>query len=385
MIKALRSILIAFFCSIFVLSSATLLAHAQTAQSNCVITEIGSAGGKPQLPTHCLCSAGSGSTDTSEPAHNYKRVSYSGQTVNARTLEMLQVANRLAKGFGVPTPLDVVQGSYNAGGVAASAGTHDGGGAVDISVNNMNATQYNNAVKALRMAGFAAWYRSPSEGDWPAHIHGIAIGDRESSAGAKDQVTSYFAGGDGLAGSGKDTAPASVGRPIPAWAEKYGGKATAPAGGGANCPDEGGTVGGPAIQAAIELARKQIGKPYSWGAPTRDWASNNPNKGQVPNSFDCSGLTGWAYYWATGGKINLNGQTSSDWGSPGKNLQKFTDKSKLQPGDLIYFGDPSPYHTAIYIGGGNMLHAPRTGTNVRIEPLSNMSYDFIGFLRPMVQ
>lgn len=146
-----------------------------------------------------------------EPAHDYKRVTYGGRTVNQRTKDMLAAA---AKEFG--GPFSLTQGSYNRG-VSASAGTHDGGGVVDISTSGMSAARREAAVQCLRRAGFAAWLRTPAQG-FAYHIHACAIGDREMAGGAKNQVQSYFNGRNGLAGNGSDTNPP---RPWPAWANKY--------------------------------------------------------------------------------------------------------------------------------------------------------------------
>src|SRR5690606_1750144 len=99
-----------------------------------------------------------------------------------------------------------VQGSYNTS-VGASAGTHSGGGAVDISVSGLSTSRRNSLVLELRKAGWAAWYRTPSEGPWSAHIHGIAMGDAEASPQAKDQMAAYKAGRNGLANNRPDTGP----------------------------------------------------------------------------------------------------------------------------------------------------------------------------------
>lgn len=144
-----------------------------------------------------------------EPAQNYTRTTYGGRTVNQRTKDMLAQAAAIYGGS-----FTLSQGSYNVG-VAASAGTHDGGGVVDV------ASTDTKLLKALRQVGFAAWIRSPAEG-FAYHTHCCAIGDREMSGIAKDQITSYFNGRNGLADNGRDTAPSSVGRPYPAWAKKYG-------------------------------------------------------------------------------------------------------------------------------------------------------------------
>lgn len=158
---------------------------------------------------------GTGAIDPAPP-DTYTRVIYQGKTLNVRTKTMLQTADKYAKGMGIPVPFDLLQGSYNKGGVGASAGTHDGGGAIDISVNNLNTAQRTSAVQALRMAGFAAWLRTPSQGPWPYHIHAIAIGDKQMSSGAASQVRDYLAGRNGLANHAPDKTP----RPMPSWAGK---------------------------------------------------------------------------------------------------------------------------------------------------------------------
>lgn len=144
-----------------------------------------------------------------EPAHDYARIHYSGKTVNKRTKVMLDRACAL---LGVSS-LPLSQGSYNVG-VAASAGTHDGGGCIDVASSSWT------TAKALRRVGFAAWVRTPAEG-FSYHIHACAIGDRELASGARAQVHDYFNGRNGLANHHADSAPASVGRPYPLWAAKY--------------------------------------------------------------------------------------------------------------------------------------------------------------------
>ena len=127
----------------------------------------------------------------------YDLTTYAGKRVDWLTRVALEaVAQRL--GYD----LTIVQGSYNAGGVAASAGTHDGGGAVDLA-------PYDHARKVLelRRAGFAAWYRPAIPGLWGAHVHAVLIGNKRLSAGARAQVAEYLAGYDGLAGDGRDTGP----------------------------------------------------------------------------------------------------------------------------------------------------------------------------------
>lgn len=155
-----------------------------------------------------------------EPVGDYRRISFRGVTVNVRTQQMILRAEKYAKAMGVKVPFAIAQGSYNRGGVSASAGTHDGGGALDIRTRDHSAGQIPLMVKAMRMAGFAAWSRDARDGFSP-HIHAIAIGDREASPIAKRQVQSYFAGRNGLKNNAADRDARAVGRPIPDWARRY--------------------------------------------------------------------------------------------------------------------------------------------------------------------
>ncbi len=130
------------------------------------------------------------------------QVSFGGAVVNARTRDMLAEAERL---LGRKLVLD--QGSYNPGGDPTSAGTHDGGGVVDVSVQGMSAATRTSVARALRRVGFAAWVRSPQQGDWPWHIHAAAISDTDLSAQAQHQTGDYYLGLNGLANRGPDDGP----------------------------------------------------------------------------------------------------------------------------------------------------------------------------------
>lgn len=101
-------------------------------------------------------------------------------------------------------PVVITQGSYS-GGVSASAGTHDRGGAVDIRVKDLSPRERVEVETCGRRVGFAAWIRDPDEGDWPWHIHMIAIGCPDLSSGARAQVTAYKNGRNGLRNNGPDT------------------------------------------------------------------------------------------------------------------------------------------------------------------------------------
>ncbi len=144
---------------------------------------------------------GEGRYTVTSPISAGSRVSYRGVTINTRTKAMLLEAERLTG-----TTVSLTQGSYNPGGVDASAGTHDGGGAMDISVSGMSSTTRTNFIKALRRVGFAAWYRTPAQG-FAYHVHAEAISDPDLSSGAQHQTGDYYLGMNGLAGRGADDGP----------------------------------------------------------------------------------------------------------------------------------------------------------------------------------
>ncbi|MFI6537905.1 peptidoglycan-binding protein [Nonomuraea sp. NPDC050547] len=149
-----------------------------------------------------LTSLGAGRFKVTRIVDPGPRVSSGGFVVNTRTRTMLTEAKRL---LGRDLKLD--QGSYNPGGDPTSAGTHDGGGVVDISVEGMNSATRTAVVRGLRRVGFAAWVRNPQQDDWPWHIHAVAISDTALSGQAQNQVGDYYLGLNGLAGRGPDDGP----------------------------------------------------------------------------------------------------------------------------------------------------------------------------------
>ncbi|HET9908268.1 MAG TPA: hypothetical protein VFQ23_16590 [Anaerolineales bacterium] len=157
-----------------------------------------------------------------KPPDDYTQVEVNNSTLNQRTLSMLGNAQALYGGEIELTGHAITQGSYS-NNVAASFGTHSGGGAVDLSVLQRGTytvlwDDIEPVLRALRAAGFAAWLREYGElhPDSPIHIHAIAIGDQELSPAAQEQLigeAGYFRGFSGL--------PVSLyGPPTP---DRYGG------------------------------------------------------------------------------------------------------------------------------------------------------------------
>ncbi len=104
---------------------------------------------------------------------------------------------------------------------------------------------------------------------------------------------------------------------------------------------------GDAAQIAIDTAMAQRGKPYIWAAGG-------------PGSFDCSGLTQYAFR-AAGISLPHSSRMQSQMGQA-------VSRGDLQPGDLVFFYSPVS-HVGIYIGNGQMVHAPTSGDVVKVAPV----------------
>jgi cell wall-associated NlpC family hydrolase len=104
--------------------------------------------------------------------------------------------------------------------------------------------------------------------------------------------------------------------------------------------------------AAISYAYSKLGSPYVWGATG-------------PNAFDCSGLTQAAYRSAG---VSLPRTTYSQI-----NAGRRVGRSELRPGDLVFFYSGIS-HVGIYVGNGQMIHAPNPSAPVRVAPLDEMPF-----------
>lgn len=116
----------------------------------------------------------------------------------------------------------------------------------------------------------------------------------------------------------------------------------------------------------IAGAKKWLGTPYSWGGGDASGPTKGVDQGANTVGFDCSGLTEYAFAQA-GYKIGGVTGEQEKKGVPVKSL------ADAQPGDLLFWGAPGSYHVAIYLGGNQMLHAPRTGDVVKISSVYRVS------------
>lgn len=113
---------------------------------------------------------------------------------------------------------------------------------------------------------------------------------------------------------------------------------------------------------AITYAQKKLGTPYLWGG------TGTADQG---GRFDCSGLT-QASYESAG--ITLPRVANDQY-----NAGAHPKRSELLPGDLVFFSDDltnsrAIRHVGIYVGGGYMIDAPRTGAVIRFDPIDTPDY-----------
>ncbi len=103
---------------------------------------------------------------------------------------------------------------------------------------------------------------------------------------------------------------------------------------------------------AAKIALEAVGTPYRWGG-------TSPESG-----FDCSGLVRWAY-----GRVGVDVPHSSyalwSTGSP-------VERSRMKAGDVLVFSGIG--HVGLYLGGGRMVHAPYSGTEVQVIRLASTNY-----------
>ena len=112
------------------------------------------------------------------------------------------------------------------------------------------------------------------------------------------------------------------------------------------------------IQSVINVAKSKLGSPYVWGA-------------EGPSTFDCSGLT--LYAFKNGAGVTLP-RVSRDQAKVGN----YVSKANLMPGDLVFFdhnGGSNINHVGIYIGNNEMIHSPQEGDVVKVSKINTNYYN----------
>ncbi|MEU5959216.1 NlpC/P60 family protein [Streptomyces sp. NPDC047525] len=129
---------------------------------------------------------------------------------------------------------------------------------------------------------------------------------------------------------------------------------------------------GPMGQRIAAEAKKQLGEPYAWGGGGIHGPSRGIQHGASTVGFDCSGLTQWAVYRGSKGKITLP-RSSQMQIKEGKGVRS----RDVRAGDLVGWalnGAGNYDHIGIAIGGGQFIHAPKTGDVVKISSLDEPYY-----------
>ncbi|MGW5072377.1 NlpC/P60 family protein [Rhodococcus sp. NPDC004095] len=127
--------------------------------------------------------------------------------------------------------------------------------------------------------------------------------------------------------------------------------------------------GSAAVETAIDRAMSQLGVPYAWGGGDENGPTLGIRDGGVADSygdfnkvgFDCSGLMIYAF---AGIGISLPHYTGYQY-TAGEQVPT----SQMKRGDMVFYGPNASQHVALYLGNGEMLEAPQSGSFVKISPL----------------
>jgi len=116
-----------------------------------------------------------------------------------------------------------------------------------------------------------------------------------------------------------------------------------------------------ASEYVINRALSQRGVPYSWGGGNAAGPSNGIDSGAGTVGFDCSGLILYAF---AGVGIKLDHYSGSQY-----NAGRKIPSSQMRRGDVIFYGPNGSQHVTLYLGNGQMLEAPYTGSVVKVSPV----------------
>jgi peptidoglycan DL-endopeptidase CwlO len=224
------------------------------------------------------------------------------------------------------------------------------------SIKDLNAKQadaesrYGELLAAEQRAREEAAARAAQEQIARAQAAAAAAAARPASPG-----TSGSDGG-GRGGGGSDSGGSDAGSSDSGSSDSGG---SGESSGGGEVDPNAGAGGGTSLGGiAVSAARSQLGVPYKFAAE------------QPGVAFDCSGLT--KYAWGQAG-VYLPHQSRQQYAS-----SPHVSLANLAPGDLIFYYSPIS-HVSMYIGGGQVVHAPATGDVVKISGLSGNA---VGATRP---
>lgn len=116
-----------------------------------------------------------------------------------------------------------------------------------------------------------------------------------------------------------------------------------------------------ATEYVIRRGMSQLGVPYSWGGGNAAGPSRGIDSGAGTVGFDCSGLM---LYMFAGVGIKLEHYSGSQY-----NAGRKVPSSQMRRGDMIFYGPNASQHVTMYLGDGQMLEAPYTGSVVKVSPV----------------
>lgn len=175
------------------------------------------------------------------------------------------------------------------------------------------------------------------------------------SAASPDSVGKSNPSKNSTGGGNPHNVVRAVTRPVAKALPRVGGGLIGPnANAGAASAPAPSVAGGAAT--AIAWAQREIGKNYVFG-------------GAGPDVFDCSGLT--MYVWGKAG-VSLPHSAAGQWDATTR-----VPMSQIEPGDLIFYYTPID-HVGLYVGGGQMIVADHTGTQIRYDPIFRPGLDGAG-------
>ncbi|MCV7422866.1 NlpC/P60 family peptidoglycan endopeptidase RipA [Mycobacterium yunnanensis] len=116
-----------------------------------------------------------------------------------------------------------------------------------------------------------------------------------------------------------------------------------------------------ASEYVIQRAGSQMGVPYSWGGGNAVGPSRGIDSGAGTTGFDCSGLILYAF---AGVGIKLPHYSGAQY-----DLGRKIPTSQARRGDVIFYGPGGAQHVALFLGNGQMLEAPYTGSTVKVSPV----------------
>jgi cell wall-associated NlpC family hydrolase len=116
-----------------------------------------------------------------------------------------------------------------------------------------------------------------------------------------------------------------------------------------------------ASEYVIQRAGTQMGVPYSWGGGNAVGPSRGIDSGAGTTGFDCSGLILYAF---AGVGIKLPHYSGAQY-----DMGRKIPSSQMRRGDVIFYGPGGSQHVTLYLGNGQMLEAPYTGSTVKVSPV----------------